>query len=156
MTYTRRLVRLGLSAGVVYAAIVGVQVARQPSDPQEIFPFYTWALFSRVPGPEVTGYGVRLIEVDGTRFDPPLPIELAEGRALHTPTIETQIQELGAAIEEGRPLVVERLRRRFEESALRGRDATYVVTWRRWDVRDRFTCRCDIEWRELARWETRS
>ena len=94
--------------------------------------------------------------LDGTTFDPPLPIELAEGRAVHSPTVETQIQELGAAIEAGRPLEVERLRRRFEDSALRGRDATYVVTWRRWDVRDRFTCQCDIEWRELVRWETGS
>lgn len=154
VTKTRKGVRIGLVAGLVYGLLIAVPIARQPTDPQEVFPFYNWALFARVPGPEMTGYGIRLVEVDGTTFDPPLPIELAGDHAAYSQTVVTQVQDLGKAVDEDRPLEAERLRRLFEDTALRGRQATYMVVWQRWDIRDRLTCDCDIEWRELARWET--
>jgi hypothetical protein len=68
----------------------------------EVFPVYSWFLFSLVPqsGPQ---YGLLLTQVDGREVDPPLLYQEAEGWVdlPHSPTVFKLTQQLGAAVEHG-------------------------------------------------------
>ena len=67
---------------------------------REVFPVYSWFLFSLVPqsGPQ---YGLLLKEVDGQELGPPVLYQDAEGwiETPHSETVFKLVQQLGEALE---------------------------------------------------------
>ncbi len=77
MRSVQRLKYALASIVVLYALIaVGLRFL-WPSGPTEVFPIFSWDLFSVVPGSVVVDYGVKITAVDGTALDPPLYFEQA-------------------------------------------------------------------------------
>ena len=126
-TPLRRLRRLLLWIVAVYA-VAGTVSQKMIPGVDEIFPFFGWSLFSKVPNVE-TRYEVEIVAHDGRELDPPVPF-------LRAPTSMVRgdryvghklIGKLAAALEEGDRREVRRLRRLLERNYLRGRTRYRVV-----------------------------
>ncbi len=87
----------------------------------EVFPFFGWSLFSRVPATE-TRYTVRIEVHEGRRLDPPVAYSRAPAAIVTgNPAIARKvIQRLGRAAEAGDVEEVVRLRRTLERNYLQG------------------------------------
>ncbi|MEM7802860.1 MAG: hypothetical protein AAF633_26960 [Chloroflexota bacterium] len=81
----------------------------------EIFPFYSWDLFSFVPN-QVADYGLLILSVDGQPVDSPLYFEEAEAYLINPNSIEAQrlIQEMGRALEQNRLADLDRFKGQLE------------------------------------------
>jgi hypothetical protein len=71
---------------------------------REVFPVYSWFLFSLVPQ-SGSQYGLLLKEVDGQELAPPVLYQDAEGwiETPHSVTVFKLVQQLGAALEHDGP-----------------------------------------------------
>lgn len=96
---TRRL-ELQLTALVAAVFLLGMVSALRD---REIFPFASWFLFSRVPQ-TVTSYELRLVELDGQKFEPPRPLTKVPLflRSPQSSTVRDLVQRLGRSVEAGR------------------------------------------------------
>jgi hypothetical protein len=109
---------------------------------REIFPLFSWSLYSTVPR-EAADYGVRILEVGGRTLNPPLLVEEARPRFPHANQRQLlmAVQSLGRALDGGDTEAVRAYRRLIERHHLRGRGVVhYEVIHRRFNT--------------LARWRT--
>jgi hypothetical protein len=99
----------------------------------EIFPFFGWSLFSKVPD-EGSHYTVLIYRQDGRKVDPPAPFLVAPD-ALVTGNryiARKVIQRLGGAYDQGKGEEVEALRRLLEQNHLVGRKVRYELIQERY------------------------
>lgn len=129
----RRLQTGLLSILILYAAI-GVAADRLRIPETRIFPIFSWSLFSRVPGPYVHDYALRIIAVNGAALDAPLYYQdcgewFAKTR---NSTAYALTQRLGRALAADDGPRASRLHRMVETFALHGpRSVRYEVVERR-------------------------
>ena len=118
----------------------------------EIFPFFGWSLFSRVPDLE-TRYTVRIETHNGRRLDPPVSF-------LHAPaTMVTGnryigrkvVQQLGQAQENGDAVAVKKLRRQLERNYFVG-EVGYELALERYEPLEMWTTGEAESSRHLARY----
>ncbi len=85
---------------VVYAVVLAI---RGPMNPETVFPFARWELFSRVPLEVTTSVSVRLIEVDGVVLDPPLYFDESEEHVdqPRSAVAAALMEQLGAGLRDG-------------------------------------------------------
>jgi hypothetical protein len=127
----------------VFLARDGVnRIREQPSG--ETLPFFMWELFSTVPENHQSDYGLRLIEMDGSKGDGVyfeeslLPSHSATGA-------HRIIGRMGAAFEAGRMDDFERQRTILETRYLYPLStATYELVKREFDVDERYDCECFV------------
>ncbi|MBJ93724.1 MAG: hypothetical protein CMP23_04530 [Rickettsiales bacterium] len=91
----------------------------------EIFPIFTWSLFSSIPARESQSYAVQIVEVDGRSFDPPLDFMMAKELLSGAGDINAHylILRLGKAIDQDGQSEARELRRLFESNYLDGSHA---------------------------------
>ena len=131
---------------VIYALIVtrGLNVVvRDGRTAPEVFPFFVWELFSRVPPAERESYGLRFVSVNGDLLGAPMYFEEA-GAYLptsHSPEAQQIIRQMGQALAAGQPLGVA-----FNRDILETRhmqqltSADYEIVRVRFDLLERFDC----------------
>jgi hypothetical protein len=109
---------------------------------REVFPLFSWSLYSTVPREEAD-YGVRVLTVGGQALDPPLFFE--DARSFFPYVNQSQlmmtVQLLGRALDSGNAEAVKRYRRLVERHHLRGRGVVHYEIVRR-------------AFNTLARWAT--
>jgi hypothetical protein len=143
---SERLARAILAFLLVYGLIVAHAVFLQLTEhrtSEEIFPFFKWDLFSRVPNSDQEDYGIRFVEVDGRPVDPPVYFEEADEliSTSRSPDAQSTIRNIGRAVEHDQPVVLAENRALFEGRQLQGLDsATYEVVKRRYDLIERIDC----------------
>lgn len=96
---------------------------------REIFPIFSWELFSTVPT-EVTDYEVKFLKAGDQMFTPPLAFEQAGDLVVdpHSITAYANIQALGQALETGSEPQINAARQHFESLGLkRAVPVTYAV-----------------------------
>lgn len=103
-----------LAAGFL-ALCVAVGLLGALTKRREIFPLYSWFLFSLVPTHTVT-FDVLVREAGGRTYDPPVSYRRAADSVRNPHSIVTYraVQDLGRAVETGEADEAARLRRTFE------------------------------------------
>lgn len=140
-----RIVVATLAVMAGYLGMLAIDVAGHRD---EALPFFTWSLFSQVPDREQVHYSLRLVDVDGTRLDPPRYFDEASDLVAAAQLSEANelVQAVGLRLDAGEDAEAEELLVLFESRFLNEFDeATYEVVRRRYDVVDRLTCDCDID-----------
>jgi hypothetical protein len=144
MRRTERLARAAVGLVVVYCSFLvrdGLARAReQPSG--ETFPFFMWELFSTVPEPHQTDYGLRLVEIDGSAVDG-VYFEESLLPSHQASAAQGVIGRMGADLEAGRTDDLEVARLLLETRYLYPLStARYELVKREYDVGDRYDCSC--------------
>ena len=134
----RRANRVLLAAAGIYILIA----LTRHSVPQreEIFPFASWSLFSKVPN-EIHDYGLRVLEMDGRVMNPPIDYEASYPRFTSSDPHMARacIQQLGQAVKSRDAAEVARVRTYLESLHLRGhKQVKYELLDRRWDPLERW------------------
>jgi hypothetical protein len=146
------LIRIALVFCLVYGAIA------VNDRTHEKFPFFTWDLFSQVPGTRGGDYDVRLLSAHGLKV--PLPVYFEDSR-LKGGAAGVQayyaLQALGRALRSGNQATANTDRKYFESTYLTGLSAVrYQVVERTYDVRTRVDCaKCFSEVRVLGTYTLR-
>jgi hypothetical protein len=138
---------VGIVRGTVVLLVVYlvVLVANGPRNGDEVFPFFNWELFSRVPEPERTSWSVRLVEVNGEPLPDGVYFEDAGGIVplAGSSAAFVTMQRFGQGVEAADPVRVDEARRVLESRYLGHFDAvSYELVRRTYDVLDRVTCDC--------------
>lgn len=133
-----KLLVAALLCGYAAAALVLKVTLRRDG---EVFPVFSWSLYSTVPG-EDTDYAVRILSVGGKALDPPLFLQ--EARSFFTGTEPTAafmtMQRLGDALEKRDADEVKAHRRLLEEHHLRGQGVIrYEIVRRRFNTLARWS-----------------
>ena len=99
----------------------------------EIFPFFGWSLFSKVPD-EGRHYSILIYRQDGQKIDPPAPFLVAPDSVVtgNRYIARKVIQRLGQAYDRGEAEEVEELRRLLEQNYLAGRKVRYELVHERY------------------------
>lgn len=124
----------------------------------EVFPFFAWDLFARVPAAHGSDFSVRLVEAQGLQGRVPVWYEEShlqgDARAIQG---YSALQRLGRSLSRGEQARSAALRKRFEVTYLsRLKRVRYEVVARTYDVRKRVDCRdCFTEIRVLATYTVR-
>jgi hypothetical protein len=142
---THRLVWLLVGILAVYSVFLarGLHAFSQERGAGETFPFFVWELFSRVPKPEQTSYGVRLTAMDGTVLTTPVYYEDSLLPTHQSSPAQAMIAVIGRAYAQGDEERVERYRTIFESRYLQPLEqATYELVWREFDIEERYSCEC--------------
>lgn len=134
-----RRLQAAIAALIVAYVVVSTAIKVGPG-PSEIFPVFSWSLFSHVPNLR-HDYGLLILAVDGRGDDPPRYIEETRGvfpRA-HRAVRARNIQELGRAASEN-DWVRARDIRRFIEPLYLGerRLVRYAIVRRAYDPLERW------------------
>jgi hypothetical protein len=151
-----RLARAAVVGLVVYLVLVALPQAVGPSDGHEIFPFSAFSLFSKVPAAESSGHGVRFTSIDGAELEEPTYYEDLQGRLGPVPRASANdvISDLGEALDRGDADAAEESRRLLESRFMPSiESARYEVVRTRWDLRQRYECRCFVEETVLGTFE---
>jgi hypothetical protein len=148
-TLRRRLVLLL----VVYFFAGGASQKLVPGV-DEIFPFFGWSLFSKVPNLE-SRYWIAIDRHDGRPVEPPVsflqaPDSIVAGNRWVGRKV---IQRLGRAFDKGRTEEVADLRRLLEQNYLRGQ-VRYELLFERYDPLEKWKTGERRETRRLASFES--
>lgn len=135
--------RLKILAAVVLCgyAVAAVAVKAAFRHEREVFPLFSWSLYSTVPR-EAADYGMRILAVEGRRLHPPLFFEDAKSYFphVHQAQLIATVQFLGRALDSGNTEAVKRYRRLLERHHLRGRGAVrYEIVRRRYNTLARWS-----------------
>lgn len=136
----RRRERIAAALLCGYAAAALVIKAARPVD-GEIFPLFSWSLFSTVPAQD-ENYGVRLLAVRGAPLATPTFFEEARGLVAEPESIAAfmTVQRLGVALSTDNARDAAAARRLLERHHLRGLDdVRYEVVRRRFDTLERWS-----------------
>ncbi|HEX9671678.1 MAG TPA: hypothetical protein VGC93_19570 [Thermoanaerobaculia bacterium] len=120
----------------------------------EIFPFFGWSLFSKVPNLE-SRYWIVIDRHDGRPVEPPVsflqaPESIVTGNRWVARKV---IQRLGRAVDDGRTEDVEGLRRLLEHNYLKGR-VRYELLFERYQPLDKWKTGESRERRRLASFDS--
>jgi hypothetical protein len=127
-------------AALVFCLLYGAVAVIDRGD--EIFPFFAWDLFAKVPASHGRDFSVRLVEAQGLQGTVPVYYEDS-----HLQRGARQIQGYSALQQLGRSLIrgearSAALRKHFEVTYLTGlRRVSYEVVERTYDIRKRVDCR---------------
>lgn len=149
MNYTRTKILLCcLVLGYLSVALVlGLSLHHR-----EVFPFFSWSLFSTV-AEKKSEFAVLVTRLDDQTFDPPLEFMESKGAFPGAGSIRAYytIQNLGAAALRRRGEDIQRLRQVFEGTYLGsdGRQVEYRLIFRSFDPLERWQGG-DYEWRPVA------
>jgi hypothetical protein len=141
---TDRLVWLAIGILAIYSLFLarGSYAFSQYRGPSEIFPFFHWELFSRVPEPIQETYGIRFTEMNGAVLDDPVYFEDSILPSHQSSNAHIVIQEIGGAYETGDD-AVDRYRTILESRYLEPLSgASYELVRREYDVEERYECDC--------------
>ncbi len=116
----------------------------------EIFPFFGWSLFSKVPVEQST-YSVLLEAQNGKALEPAIPFLKAPDSIVAGNRFIARkvIQKLGRAHEKGDAAEIERLRRLLEKNYLHGR-VRYELGFERYDPLTKWRRGENLEARSLG------
>ena len=140
-----RLSWLAVGLLAVYAIFLGrgLQAFSQERSAAEVFPFFVWELFSRVPRQQQVDYAVRLVEMDGTLLAEPTYFESSTLPAHQSAPAQGMIGVIGWAHVAGDEARVDRYRQIWESRYLQPlTSATYELVEREYDVDERHECGC--------------
>ncbi|HEX5760338.1 MAG TPA: hypothetical protein VF121_14210 [Thermoanaerobaculia bacterium] len=152
-TPLRRLRRRLILTVIVYC-FAGAASQKLVPGVDEIFPFFGWSLFSKVPNLD-SRYWIVIDRHDGRPVEPPVPF-------LHAPdSIVTGnryiarkvIQRLGRSHDAGEAAEVERLRRLLERNYLKG-GVGYELLFERYEPLEKWRTGASRERRSLARFDS--
>ncbi len=135
---------------VVYAVVLAI---RGPMNPETVFPFARWELFSRVPLEVTTSVSVRLIEVDGVVLDPPLYFDESEEHVdqPRSAVAAALMEQLGAGLRDGDVAKAARAQAQLESRFMPDiGSARYEVVLRSFRPLDRHRCDCFLSEEVLA------
>ena len=120
----------------------------------EIFPFYGWSLFSKVPA-EGRTYTLRIDQHSGRKVAPPVDFPKAPGTMVQGNRYigRKLIQKLGRALDRGEQAEADRLRTLLENNYLRG-ELGYAIFFERYDPLEKWRSGESLEERGVARFET--
>jgi len=129
-------VRAALAFCLLYGAVAVLDRGH------EIFPFFAWDLFAKVPASLGGDFSVRFVEAEGLQGTVPVYYEDSH---LQSGAREIQgysaLQQLGRSLFRGEARS-EALRKHFEVTYLTGlRRVRYEVVERTYDIRERVDCR---------------
>lgn len=149
----RRLRRRLIWILVVYA-IAGTVSQRLVPGVDEIFPFFGWSLFSRVPALE-TRYEVLIHRHDGRELAPAQPYLSAPDEMISGDRYVGRkvVQRLGRASDRGELRRVKRLRRQFEQNYLEGSVVDYELIYESFDPLIKWRSGENSEERSLGRFQ---
>ncbi len=124
-----------LWVGYAVLAVGSKSYLKATDDPAvEVFPFFTWSLFSKVQDPREE-FAIEVEMLDGQQFAPPVDVlELAVPRGLFRETpiaVHKSIQALAQSNGDGRRLA-------FEGNYLGGHAISYRIVLYRFDPMDRW------------------
>jgi hypothetical protein len=140
-----RLVRVAIAFCVFYAALPVL------AHRSEVFPVFSWSLFSSTPDPIREDFGVRLLELDGRELSPPVYLEqsgLVSGGA--AAQAREAVQRLSRALRQNDdqlPALVAFFESTYFDQYSTGR---YQVVLRRYDILERGSCDCYLSEEVLA------
>jgi hypothetical protein len=152
---SRTSVHLLLTAGLIIG-YCGILLWAGPSADKETFPFFKWQLFSKVPMPVNTSYGVRVLEVDGVAVDPPRYFEESPDlfTSAKSPEAATLTKAWAQHHKAGRRMDAaysqELFHTRYFSPATSVR---YELVERRYDIRERVECHCYLSEEVLGEYE---
>ena len=117
-----KLLRKIIMAFLIFYFSVGL-FARYLSDGvEDVYPFFSWFLFSKVPARIQIDFAIRIHEFAEKRFEPPIFFEKAKGIYDKTSYSTTDyyhlVQLLGMSLQSNRMNEVKRLRRELEKNFL--------------------------------------
>lgn len=120
----------------------------------EIFPFFGWSLFSKVPARADT-YTVLIDQHRGRQLEPPVDLQHApETMVTGNRSIARKvIQKLGDAQTRGETSEVVRLRRLLEQNYLRGK-AHYEIVFERYQPLEKWRTGASLERRSLGSFQS--
>ena len=135
--------RLKILAAVVLCgyAVAAVAVKAAFRHEREVFPLFSWSLYSTAPREEAD-YGLRIMEVGGGALNPPLFVEDAKTffPYVNQAQLIATVQFLGRALDSGNTEAVKRYRHLLERHHLRGRGAVhYEIVRRRYNTLARWS-----------------
>jgi hypothetical protein len=142
---TDRLVWLAVGILAIYSLVLarGSYSFSQYRGPSEIFPFFHWELFSRVPEPTQETYGIRFTEMNSAPLDHPVYFEDSILPTHQSSSAHAVIQVIGGAFERGDDEAVDRYRTILESRYLEPLSGTrYELVRREYDVEQRYECDC--------------
>lgn len=109
----------------------------------EVFPFFVWELFSRVPQDHQVDYAVRLVEMDGTALAEPTYFERSTLPLHQAGPAQAMLGVIGRAYEGGDQDRLDRYREIWESRYLEPlTTATYELVRREYTVEGRHECEC--------------
>ena len=140
-----------LWVGYAVLAVGSKSYLKSVDDPSiEVFPFFTWSLFSRAPSRQ-SEFAIEVVALDGQQYDPPVDImKLAEPLALFgedSILIHKSTQALAKAKTDERRLA-------FERSYLSGHNVSYRLVRYNFDAMDRWKTGARGEAKVIGQYET--
>lgn len=146
--------RRRLTCLIVVYFFVGAASQKLVPGVDEIFPFYGWSLFSKVPNRD-SRYTVLLHAHEGRTLEPPIPfLHAPESMVVGNRFIGRKlIQRLGGAQDRGEAAEVETLRKLLEESYLLG-EVRYELVFESYNPLQKWLTGENDEQRSLARFES--
>lgn len=142
MKLTDRLAALGV---LFIACYLGVLLWHGPSRSPEVFPFFSWSLFSEVPDAVEVDYSVRFISVNGVTLDEPVFFEESKAflRTASAPQAYQVIQQLGRAHDKNQDRRAAESQDLLDSQWLASlTSADYEVVRREFDILERLECDC--------------
>jgi hypothetical protein len=124
---------------------------------REIFPIFSWDLFSSIPAPQGSDYGIKILAVDGVALNPPVYFEKADTifAKAHSIDAYSSIALLGGAVAANDQAAIDAQRAVFEPVFLSDRkNVRYVVVQRTYDLLERWQSNTFIQETELRAFET--
>lgn len=144
---TRRVVWCAIALLTVYSGFLvrGAHAFSQQRSAPEVFPFFVWELFSRVPEAEQQSFGVRLTTMNGSQLAEPVYFEDTMLPAHQAAAAHNVIGMIAHAYQSGDADTLERYRAILESRYLYPLEsATYELVDRTYDVEARYECDCYI------------
>jgi hypothetical protein len=132
---------------VVMVLYLGVVAFNGPRKTLEIFPFFNWELFSRVPQAQRDDFNVRLVKVNGERLAQPLYFDHASKylSLSWSPDAYILMQTIGKQTEAGQAFQAASARAIFETRFLGDlHTATYQLVRHHFKILDRVKCDCFV------------
>jgi hypothetical protein len=144
---TRRVVWLAIALLVLYTGFLvrGSYAFSQDRSAPEIFPFFVWELFSRVPRAEQRSYGLRLTEMNGAPLAEAVYFEDSMLPTHQSSAAHNVINKIGHAYTSGDEATLERYRTIMETRYLHPLESgSYELVRRTYNVKERYDCDCLI------------
>ena len=114
---------------IVYFS-AGMLARHLSKGPEDVYPFFSWFLFHRVPPRTQTGFSIRVHELDGRRFEPPIFFEevgdMYDKDSRSAREYQHLVRILGRSVKQNKTDEVERLREKLERNFL-SHPATYEI-----------------------------
>jgi hypothetical protein len=151
--------RLLLATAAFLVLYVGVIAVNSPTGgAEEVFPLYSWDLFSRVPPRDNLDYDLRLIALNGRKLETPLYFSEAGPfvAGSRSPEAALVIEKFGKALARH-----DRVAADHQQNLLDGRflvnvkTVSYEIVRRRWNLLERSKCHCFEEEVVVGRFEHR-